>query len=155
MLDEAEATPAPSAGHLRRPPFEDFRDIDDLTASFFEVLTSTGKYYWIPMERVEMIEFHAPERPRDLLWRRAHMVVRGGPDGEVFLPALYAGSHADPDDAYPAGPDDRLARRRGAPGPRLRPTPVSRGRRSPRILELKEITVTDPVSGSDHGENDA
>ena len=50
------------------------------------MLTSTGKYYWIPMERVEMIEFHDPARPRDLLWRRAHMVVRGGPDGEVFLP---------------------------------------------------------------------
>ncbi len=78
--------------------FDDLRDLDDLTASFFEVLTSTGKYYWIPLERVESVEFRPPERPRDLLWRRAHMIVCGGPDGEVFLPVLYAGSAGDPDD---------------------------------------------------------
>lgn len=83
--------------------FDDIRDLDDLTASFFEVCTSNGKYYWIPMETVELIEFRPPARPRDLLWRRAHMVVAGGPDGEVYLPALYPGTHDDADDQLRLG----------------------------------------------------
>ncbi len=83
--------------------FDDIRDLDDLTASFFEVCTTNGKYYWIPMERVELIEFRPPVRPRDLLWRRVHMVVAGGPDGEVYLPALYAGTHAETEDQLRLG----------------------------------------------------
>lgn len=70
--------------------FEDMRDLDDSCASFFEVLTSTGKYFWVPMQYVETIAFAPVENSRDLMWRRAHMVVAGGPDGEVFLPTNYA-----------------------------------------------------------------
>ena len=83
-----EARPAVHGKHNGKP-FEDLRDVDDLTAGFFEVLTSTGKYYWVPMERVEYCEFRDVERPRDLIWRRAHMIVAGGPDGEVYLPGIY------------------------------------------------------------------
>lgn len=109
---EAEAAELLTAAEELRPkprltcdgqPVEDMRDLDDFTASFFEVLTSTGKYYWIPIEKVEQMELHPPERPRDLLWRRVHMVVAGGPDGEVFLPTLYVGSHEDPDDQIRLG----------------------------------------------------
>ena len=35
--------------------FDDFRDVDDLQAGFFEVLTTTGKYFWIPTERVASV----------------------------------------------------------------------------------------------------
>lgn len=84
--------------------FDDFRDCDDLTASFFEVLTSTGKYYWVPFEKIELVELRKPERVRDLLWRRARMIVRdGGPDGEVFLPCLYAGSAKETEAALRLG----------------------------------------------------
>jgi type VI secretion system protein ImpE len=69
--------------------FEDFRDIDDFCAGYFEVLTTTGKYFWIPTERVGSLEFHPPRRPRDLAWRRATISVADGPDGEVYLPAIY------------------------------------------------------------------
>ena len=55
--------------------FDDLRDADDLLAGSFEVLTTTGKYFWIPTERVAALEFHPPKRPRDLLWRRASMSV--------------------------------------------------------------------------------
>jgi len=90
-------------GTCNGQPFEDFLDLDDLTSSFFEVLTSTGKYFWIPIDRIESVEFLAPVRPRDLLWRRAQMMVHQGPDGEVFLPTLYAGAAADPDDRVRLG----------------------------------------------------
>ncbi len=60
------------------------------------MLTTTGKYFWIPTERVEHVAFHKPQRPRDLYWRRVSMSVRDGPDGEVFLPVLYDSDEAEP-----------------------------------------------------------
>jgi type VI secretion system protein ImpE len=89
LLAEAEEQRVPVSGTCDGQAFDDMRDLDDLTASFFEVLTSTGKYYWIPIDSVVSLEFRPPERARDLLWRRAHMVVADGPEGEVYLPAIY------------------------------------------------------------------
>ncbi len=103
LLAKAEEIRPPLSGAHDGAAFDDLRDLDDLTGGFFEVLTSTGKYFWIPAERVELIEFRAPERPRDLIWRRAHMTVREGPDGEVFLPALYAGTPTGKEDAIRLG----------------------------------------------------
>jgi type VI secretion system protein ImpE len=99
LLAEAEELRPHSAGHCDGVGFDDFRDLDDLTAGFFEVITSTGKYYAIPVEKVMAIEFRAPERPRDLTWRRAYMSVDNGPDGEVFFPAIYVPPSGDADDA--------------------------------------------------------
>jgi type VI secretion system protein ImpE len=93
LLAQADEMRPAISGTNDETPFADFRDLDDLTASVFEVLTSTGKYYWIPMERVELIEFRPYERPRDLIWRQARMTVEGGPDGEVYLPVLYPGTY--------------------------------------------------------------
>jgi type VI secretion system protein ImpE len=101
LLAAAESARRHPRGTCNGRPFDDLRDLDDLTASVFEVLTGTGKYYWIPLERVELVEFHPPQRPRDLLWRRCRMVVRDGPDGEVFVPAIY------PPAAARSAPDDR------------------------------------------------
>ncbi|MBV9734474.1 MAG: tetratricopeptide repeat protein [Acidisphaera sp.] len=101
---EAESLRPRVPGRHGDAPFDDLRDADDLCAGLFEVLTTTGKYYWVPTERVESIEFHAPRRPRDLAWRRASIVVSGGPDGDVYIPAMYGN-----DD--PACPDQlRLGR---------------------------------------------
>lgn len=97
--DAADASKGAAAAEAARPRtpgahgqagFDDFRDVDDLLAGSFEVLTTTGKYYWIPTERVVSVEFHAPKRPRDLLWRRASMSVDQGPDGDVYIPVVYA-----------------------------------------------------------------
>ena len=86
----AEAGRPPAPGERGDASFDDLRDADDLCAGFFEVLTATGKYYWIPTEQVAHLAFHPPVRPRDLFWRRATMAVSGGPEGDVYLPALYA-----------------------------------------------------------------
>lgn len=84
--EEARPHPKGTAGGTA---FTDMRDADDLLASCFEVITTTGKYFWIPPERVLLLEFHAAKRPRDLFWRRATMQVADGPDGDVYLPAIY------------------------------------------------------------------
>lgn len=83
--------------------FDDFRDADDLNAGFFEVLTTTGKYFWIPTERIESIEFHQPKRARDLCWRRVSMSVRDGPDGDVYLPAIYGNEEPARGDEFRLG----------------------------------------------------
>ncbi len=139
-LEEAERLRPRLPGKAGDKQFDDFRDVDDLTATFFEVFTSNGKYYWIPNERVESIEFHAPERPHDLLWRRAHMIVSDGPDGEVTIPAIYYGSHADPEDRVKLGRVTEWRGDGGAPvrgfGQRL----YLMGDEAQSILEIKEIT---------------
>jgi type VI secretion system protein ImpE len=89
LAAQAEALRPRVTGSVDGSAFDDFRDADDLLAGYFEVLTTTGKYFWIPTETVEAISFDKPKRARDLYWRRATMSVRGGPDGVVYLPALY------------------------------------------------------------------
>ncbi|MCI0459861.1 MAG: hypothetical protein L0Z62_23165 [Gemmataceae bacterium] len=143
LLQQAEEKRVRVSGTCDGRPFTDLRDLDDLTAPFFEVLTSTGRYYWIPIERVELIEFRTPARPRDLLWRRAHMVVRGGPDGEVYLPTLYSGTHAEKDDRLRLG---RATDWRGGTGEPIRGVGQRTflvGDESSAILELNEIAIAE------------
>ena len=103
LIDSAEAERPRVKGTCNGRPFDDLRDLDDLTAGVFEVLTSTGKFYWIPVDRVRSIEFRKPERVRDLIWRRAAMSVADGPDGEVFLPATYVPNSGEPADGAMLG----------------------------------------------------
>jgi len=53
------------SGETPSGPFDDLRDADDIMGGTFEVLTTTGKYFWIPMERIVTATFHPPKRPRD------------------------------------------------------------------------------------------
>jgi type VI secretion system protein ImpE len=92
--EAAELTRPRAPGHHGEDRFDDIRDADDMLAGSLEVLTTSGKYFWIPIERVRTLEFHAPRRPRDLLWRRASISVAGGPDSEVYIPAVYAADDA-------------------------------------------------------------
>jgi type VI secretion system protein ImpE len=92
LAAEAEAARPHPAGETAGMRFDDLRDGDDLLAGTFEVLTTTGKYFWVPIQRVTLLEFHHPRRPRDLYWRRASMQVADGPDGDVYLPAIYVGA---------------------------------------------------------------
>jgi type VI secretion system protein ImpE len=89
LAAKAETLRPRVTGSIDGKAFDDFRDADDLQAGYFEVLTTTGKYFWIPTERIESINFDKPKRARDLYWRRVNMSVRSGPDGVVYMPALY------------------------------------------------------------------
>jgi len=94
----------PSTGGARDgAPFADVRDLDDIMASVLELITSTGQYFWIPWEQVISLDFAVPQRPRDLIWRKAEIAVRGGPEGVVYVPALYPGTEGVDDDAIRLG----------------------------------------------------
>ena len=101
-LDEANGA-SPPCGSVDAAACDCFRDLDDLVGDVFEVFTPNGKYYWIAMEQVVSVEFRKPESPRELLWRPVEMTVRDGPEGEVYLPSLYCGSHLADDDATRLG----------------------------------------------------
>ncbi|MEO1618690.1 MAG: type VI secretion system accessory protein TagJ, partial [Planctomycetota bacterium] len=67
----------------------DLRDLDDLLGPVLEVHTTTGKYFWVDWNQILDLEVHTPERPFDLVFRRATLSIESGPDGEVYLPAIY------------------------------------------------------------------
>jgi len=90
ILEEVEDKRQPLSGVCNGQSFSDFRDLDDRTPAVFEILTSTGKYYWVPFELVSHIEFHAPERPLDLLWRRVTLETKiEHAEGDVYIPCTY------------------------------------------------------------------
>lgn len=103
LLQMAEDMRPPVSGSCNGQAFNELRDLDDLTACFLEVLTTTGSYFWIPIEAVISIDIDLPERPRDLIWRRSRLMVRDGPEGEVFLPAIYANPIDDVSDQVRLG----------------------------------------------------
>lgn len=139
LLTRAEAARPAATGTCDGDAFDDFRDLDDLAAPVFEVLTANGNYYWVPIETVEMVEFHKPDRARDLYWRPAHMIVTDGPDGVVYVPALYHGSHSASDESHRLGRGTHWDGGDGVPylGRGLREFLVGDSAKS--ILELGEI----------------
>ncbi|MCU0959994.1 MAG: tetratricopeptide repeat protein [Pirellulaceae bacterium] len=98
LVTEAIAARPALCGRCDGAAFAAFGDTDECTASFLEVHSPRGKYYWVPFELIERIELHAPQRPRDLLWRPVHMVVRGTTGSELFLPAVYITTYTQGDD---------------------------------------------------------
>jgi type VI secretion system protein ImpE len=103
LLAEAEELRPACPGVVDGEAFQDVRDLDDLLSGVVEMLTPTGKYFLVPSEMIESIEFRKPESPRDLLWRGAQVSVRAGPEGEVFIPALYPGASKCTDEALKLG----------------------------------------------------
>jgi type VI secretion system protein ImpE len=81
----------------------DLRDLDDVTAGVLEVMSGTGKYFWVPFEEIVTLKFAAPEWRGDLLFRRAKLVVKSGEDADVFVPALYPNSHTAAEDTFKLG----------------------------------------------------
>jgi type VI secretion system protein ImpE len=103
LLEQLESQRKAAGGTCDGQAFDDVRDLDDLLASVLEVLTSNGKYYWIPLDKVELLEFVAPKSPRELIWRQAKLSVRGSIEGVVHIPVLYPGTHASEDNALRLG----------------------------------------------------
>ena len=106
LLNQAVEREPALRGRCNGRPFEHFSDLDELTASFFEMFTATGKYYWVQFGDVQDIEFVPPRLTMDLLWRCARLTLRAEGSalpGVVYLPVLYHGSHLQPQAAAKLG----------------------------------------------------
>jgi len=99
IVESIEEKRSAISGMCNGQAFSDFRDLDDTCLAIMEVLTSTGKYFWIPISRIQSMEFSPVARPRDLLWRQCQMRVEDGPDGVVYVPALYQSTRTSVDPA--------------------------------------------------------
>ncbi len=91
-------------GELNDAPFELLRDCDDVFGTTLEVFSTTGTYYWVPMEQIASLTINEPSQLRDLAWLPATLEMKDGPSGDVFLPVRYPISEEHADDAV------RLAR---------------------------------------------
>ncbi len=96
-LAEAETLRKQVTGTCNGQPFTELRDLDDLLGSVLEVLTSNGKYYWVPFDLITSISFDPIEYTRDLLWRPMEIEVTGEIEGRVYAPAMYYGSSKSDD----------------------------------------------------------
>jgi type VI secretion system protein ImpE len=96
FLADANAGAEAIQGELNGKPVVGLRDCDDLFGTVLEGFAQ-GKYFWIPLEHIDTLALNAPRYPRDLLWLPARIDLIDGGTGEVFLPALYPGSHEHTD----------------------------------------------------------
>lgn len=144
LLNEAEEQRVKPHGMCDGEPFDDLRDLDDFNASFLEVLATNGKYFWIPMEQVISLEMQPPSRPVDLIWRKASLSVAGGPDGEVYIPTIYAASYKESDERLRLGRSTMWQGEEGQPTRGLGQRSLLVGDKDMPVLEINEITVTQP-----------
>jgi type VI secretion system protein ImpE len=100
-LARADAATPPIRGRLNDVAFESFRDADDLLGGVLEVMAQ-GRYYWVGLDQVVRVTMEPPKSPRDLLFIPARLELTDQ-EGEVFLPALYPGTHTHPDDQVKLG----------------------------------------------------
>ena len=103
IISESEAARPASPGACDGMQFSDMRDMDDLLAPCLEIITLGGSYAWVALSEVEWFELTEAHRPIDQLWRTTKLAVKGGPEGEVFLPCLYPGTTHRGDDQLRLG----------------------------------------------------
>ncbi len=89
ILNANSDAPVRVKGTCDGASFETLVDLDDRLRGVAEVLTATGKYFWIPWHAIASLKFTPPKRPLDLIWRKAEISVRDRLDGEVYIPARY------------------------------------------------------------------
>ncbi len=77
---------------------------------------------------------------RDLLWRCAHLIVRGGPDGEVFLSVLYPGAASEVNDQIRLGRSTDWRGGDGVPVRGVGQRTFLVGEDARPILELQTVT---------------
>jgi type VI secretion system protein ImpE len=90
-LDRAEEERPALAGTFNGKSFEDFRDWDDVVGPVLELIVK-DQYTWLPFEHIRRMEINAPKHMRDLMWASGRIEAGDGTIGEVYIPALYAGS---------------------------------------------------------------
>ena len=141
MLEQLEHERSPSPGVCNGKAFDDIRDLDDFCAGFWEVLTSTGKYFWIPTNRIESIDFSPVTRPRDLIWRQCEMSVDDGPTGVVYVPTLYCDTDLKQDSPERLGRATRWTEEEGMPVRGVGQRTYLVGEDELGIMELESLTL--------------
>jgi type VI secretion system protein ImpE len=102
LLTKANEGAGELKGTLNDKEFIGIRDADDLFGMVLEVV-ARGEYFWVALDQIDSLAMNAPTFPRDTIWQPARLTLRDGQQGEVFLPALYPGSHQHADEKVKLG----------------------------------------------------
>ena len=70
----------------------ELRDLDDSLGGYLELFGTDGKYYLAKFSEIDSLQLKKPESLLDTVWRRAEIVIKDGPQGEVFVPMTYIDS---------------------------------------------------------------
>lgn len=71
------------------------RDLDDSLGGYLEILGTDGKFYLTKFSEIESLELQPVTSIVDLAWRRVHICITDGPQGEAFLPVCYIHSTSE------------------------------------------------------------
>ncbi|MBK8751520.1 MAG: virulence protein SciE type [Candidatus Competibacteraceae bacterium] len=93
-LDQAPVT----SGCINDLPFTWLMDADPRLGPMLEAIIN-GRYYWIPLHRIRVIEFEPPSDLRDLVWLPANFTWANGGQNVGLVPVRYPGSELSEDDA--------------------------------------------------------
>jgi type VI secretion system protein ImpE len=92
-----EAAP-PSSGKINGESFAWLADVDSRLGPMLEVILD-GKYFWIPLCRIQKIEAEKPSDLRDLVWLPARFTWANGGSASGHLPVRYFDTESTSDDA--------------------------------------------------------
>lgn len=92
-LDQAPTT----SGHIDNVVFSWLMDADVRLGPILEAIFN-GRYYWIPLHRIRVIEIEPPTDLRDLVWLPASFTWANGGQTMGLIPVRYPGSEQSTDD---------------------------------------------------------
>jgi type VI secretion system protein ImpE len=142
LLAQADEAAPAIKGTLNGKAFDGLRDCDDLFGPVLEVMAH-GDYFWLPLEQVESLTINPPKFPRDLLWLPAKLSIHEGPAGDVFLPALYPGSHEHADEQIQLGRATDWVQAEGGPARGVGARMFLVGDDAVGLLDWREVCFVD------------
>jgi type VI secretion system protein ImpE len=98
LRSEALELMTSSAGSHDGAAFSWLADADSRLGPIAEIYLD-GKYFWLPLARVEQLEFKAPDDALDLVWSSCQLTLHGGAAQAVLMPTRYPQSESSADDA--------------------------------------------------------
>lgn len=97
MREAAFAEAPASAGNIDGVPFAWLADADDRLGPVLEAIVN-GRYFWIPLCRVQRIELEAPADLRDTVWTAASLHWTNGGANVGLIPSRYSATTTLEDD---------------------------------------------------------
>jgi type VI secretion system protein ImpE len=98
LRDQAFEQAPTVEGALDDQPFAWIADADPRLGPMLEVIAD-GKYWWVPLHRIQAIRIDPPADLRDQIWMPANFTWSTGGEGVGFIPTRYPGLPADADPA--------------------------------------------------------
>jgi type VI secretion system protein ImpE len=102
LIDAADENAPWVEGHVDGRTFDGWRDADDLLGPILEVFHG-GRCYWLPVDQVRKLRLEEEETLRDRLYRPTTVRLTDGAQREVFVPTLYTGTAAHPEEGIRSG----------------------------------------------------